>query len=118
MKAPRDFEQLLSIPGVGPKTLRALALVAELIYGPLASTRDPARFAFAHGGKDRIPYPVRRSKYLRTDHHGPAAGRTASQGATFRQSQGVETPGGLQIFFGREQGGRVLMHVKNKDSAA
>ena len=47
-EAPRDFEQLLGIPGVGPKTLRALALVAELIYGTPASTRDPARFAFAH----------------------------------------------------------------------
>ena len=56
-EAPRDFEQLLGIPGVGPKTLRALALVAELIYGTPASTRDPARFAFAHGGKDRIPTP-------------------------------------------------------------
>ena len=65
-EAPRDFEQLLGIPGVGPKTLRALALVAELIYGTPANTRDPARFAFAHGGKDRIPYPIDQNTYEQT----------------------------------------------------
>lgn len=64
--APKDFASLLGIQGVGPKTLRALALAAELIYGTPASTRDPARFAFAHGGKDRIPYPVDRATYERT----------------------------------------------------
>jgi hypothetical protein len=65
-QTPKDFEQLLGIQGVGPKTLRALALAAELIYGTTASTRDPARFAFAHGGKDRIPYPVDRATYEQT----------------------------------------------------
>lgn len=64
--APRDFEHLLGLPGVGAKTLRALALAAELIHGTPASTRDPARFAFAHGGKDRIPYPVDRATYAQT----------------------------------------------------
>lgn len=64
--APTDFEQLLGIHGVGPKTLRALALAAELIYGTPASTRDPARFAFAHGGKDGTPYPVDRATYEQT----------------------------------------------------
>src|SRR5687768_5913267 len=48
------------------RTLRALALVAELIYGTPASTRDPARFAFAHGGKDRIPYPIDQNTYEQT----------------------------------------------------
>lgn len=62
-EAPRDFQALLGIAGVGAKTLRALALVAELIYGTPASTRDPARFAFAHGGKDGHPYPVDRKAY-------------------------------------------------------
>src|SRR5206468_1439057 len=52
---PADFEALLGVPGVGAKTLRALALTAELIYGTPASTRDPARFSFAHGGKDGHP---------------------------------------------------------------
>ena len=62
-RAPKDFEALLGIEGVGPKTLRALALVAELVYGARTSTRDPARFAFAHGGKDGTPYPVDRAVY-------------------------------------------------------
>src|SRR4051794_13468960 len=65
-RAPRDFEELLGIEGVGPKTLRALALVAELVYGAPASTRDPARYAFAHGGKDGTPFPVDRRTYDRT----------------------------------------------------
>lgn len=62
-QAPPDFERLLGIEGVGAKTLRALALLAELIYGTPASTRDPARFAFAHGGKDGTPFPVDRETY-------------------------------------------------------
>lgn len=65
-RAPADFETLLELPGVGAKTLRALALIAELIYGSPASTRDPARFSFAHGGKDGTPYPVDRETYDRT----------------------------------------------------
>jgi hypothetical protein len=65
-RAPADFESLLGLQGVGPRTLRALALVAEVIYGTPASTRDPARFAFAHGGKDGTPFPVDRATYDRT----------------------------------------------------
>jgi hypothetical protein len=65
-KAPADFESLLSIEGVGAKTLRALALTSELIYGTRASQRDPARFAFAHGGKDGTPFPVDRATYDKT----------------------------------------------------
>lgn len=64
--APRDFESLLSIEGVGPKTLRALALTSELIYGTQASRRDPARYSFAHGGKDGTPFPVDRPTYDKT----------------------------------------------------
>jgi len=60
---PANFEELLGIQGVGPKTLRALTLVAELIYGTKASIKDPARFSFAHGGKDGTPYPVDRMTY-------------------------------------------------------
>jgi hypothetical protein len=63
---PEDFEALLGVAGLGPKTLRALALVAELVYGTPASTRDPARFAFAHGGKDGTPYAVDRATYDQT----------------------------------------------------
>ncbi len=65
-EAPPDFEALLGTEGVGPRTLRALALASELVYGTPASTRDPARFAFAHGGKDGIPFPVDRQTYDKT----------------------------------------------------
>ena len=65
-RPPADFEGLLGVPGLGPKSLRALTLVAELIHGARASTRDPARFAFAHGGKDGTPFPVDRAIYDRT----------------------------------------------------
>jgi hypothetical protein len=64
--APRDFEALLSIEGVGAKTLRALALTSELIYGTQASHKDPARYSFAHGGKDGTPFPVDRTTYDKT----------------------------------------------------
>ena len=60
---PEDFEALLGRVGVGPKTVRALALIADLVYGAKASVRDPATFSFAHGGKDGIPYPVDRATY-------------------------------------------------------
>ena len=65
-QAPADFTSLLGIRGVGPKTLRALALTAELIYGTKTSVRDPARFSFAHGGKDGTPFPVDRENYDKT----------------------------------------------------
>jgi uncharacterized protein len=64
--APADFESLLAIEGVGAKTLRALALTSELIYGTRASHKDPARYSFAHGGKDGTPYPVDRATYDKT----------------------------------------------------
>ena len=53
-----DFEGLLLTPGLGPRTLQSLALVSELIYGTPSRFRDPARFSFAHGGKDGHPFPV------------------------------------------------------------
>lgn len=53
---PKNFEQLLALKGVGPKTIRALSLVSELIYGTKPSYKDPARYSFAHGGKDGTPY--------------------------------------------------------------
>ncbi len=65
-QAPADFQALIGIDGVGPKTLRALALASELLHGTPATLRDPARFAFAHGGKDGIPFPVDRLTYDRT----------------------------------------------------
>ena len=57
-RQPADFEELLLLEGVGPRTLQSLALVSEVIHGAPARFRDPARFAFAHGGKDGHPFPV------------------------------------------------------------
>lgn len=55
---PEGFEELLLMPGVGPRTLQSLALVSEVIHGTPSRFKDPARFAFAHGGKDGHPFPV------------------------------------------------------------
>jgi len=65
-RQPQDFERLLGLEGVGPKTLRALSLISELVYGVPPSFRDPARYSFAHGGKDGHPYPVDRETYDRS----------------------------------------------------
>ncbi len=62
-QAPEDFENLIAIRGVGPKTIRALALIGELLYGKTPSFDDPARYSFAHGGKDGFPYPVDKQTY-------------------------------------------------------
>ena len=55
---PRTYEELIEIRGLGPGTIRALALIAELIYDARVSWVDPIRYTFAHGGKDGVPYPV------------------------------------------------------------
>ena len=60
---PENYEKLVSMEGVGPKTIRALSLVSEVIYGAEPSYDDPARYSFAHGGKDATPYPVDRPTY-------------------------------------------------------
>jgi hypothetical protein len=57
---PSNYEELLSVKGVGPATVRGLALVAELIYGEKPSWSDPVKFSFAYGGKDGVPFPVDR----------------------------------------------------------
>jgi uncharacterized protein len=57
-RGPRDFPELLLTPGVGARTVQALAMVAEVVHGAPYRFADPARFSFAHGGKDRHPFPV------------------------------------------------------------
>ena len=57
-RGPVDFPDLLLTPGVGARTVQALAMVAEVVHGAPYRFRDPARFSLAHGGKDRHPYPV------------------------------------------------------------
>ena len=63
---PNTYEEFLATEGVGPKTVRALSLVSEIIYGSKPSYEDPARYSFAHGGKDATPYPVDRITYDQT----------------------------------------------------
>jgi len=57
---PKNYEELLAFKGVGPATIRGLALVAELVYGEKPSWKDPVKYSFAYGGKDGVPYPVNR----------------------------------------------------------
>lgn len=60
---PQNYEQLISVPGFGPSSVRALSLIGEIIFGTKASWQDPVKFNFAHGGKDGVPYPVDRKTY-------------------------------------------------------
>ncbi|PST24014.1 DUF763 domain-containing protein [Mesorhizobium plurifarium] len=57
-RGPEDFKDLLLVPGVGARTVKALAMVAEVVHGTPCRFSDPARFSLAHGGKDRHPFPV------------------------------------------------------------
>jgi hypothetical protein len=65
-KQPNDFEELLLLQGLGPRTLQSLALVSEVIHGTSSRFKDPARFSFAHGGKDGHPFPVPTKVYDET----------------------------------------------------
>jgi hypothetical protein len=65
-KRPSDFEDLLLLEGLGPRTLQSLTLVSEVIYGTPSRFKDPARFSFAHGGKDGHPFPVPTKVYDET----------------------------------------------------
>ncbi len=60
---PKNYEELLGIRGIGPATVRALALISELIYGEKPSWKDPVRYSFCVGGKDGVPFPVNRAIY-------------------------------------------------------
>ncbi len=60
---PTNYEQLLGLKGVGPTTVRGLALVSDIIYGDRPSWIDPVKYSFAFGGKDGVPFPVQRREY-------------------------------------------------------
>jgi hypothetical protein len=60
---PSDYEELVDLEGIGPGSLRALALIGELVYDAESSREDPAKYAYAHGGKDATPHPVERERY-------------------------------------------------------
>jgi hypothetical protein len=80
--APTDFAGLLLTPGVGARTVRALALVAEVVHGTACRFADPARFSFAHGGKDGHPFPVPLRVYDETIRVLKSAVEKAKLGAT------------------------------------
>ncbi len=65
-RGPADYPDLLLTPGVGARTVQALAMVAEVVHGAPCRFSDPARFSFAHGGKDRHPFPVPLKVYDQT----------------------------------------------------
>jgi uncharacterized protein len=79
-RGPTDFSELLLAPGVGARTVRALAQVAEIVHGAPYRFSDPARFSVAHGGKDRHPFPVPLKVYDRTINVLKAAVRKARLG--------------------------------------
>ena len=60
---PQNYEQLVSVSGIGPGAIRALSLIGEIIFGTKASWQDPVKYNFAHGGKDGVPYPIARKTY-------------------------------------------------------
>ena len=95
-RLPENFEQLLGLQGVGPKSLRALSLISELIYGAKPSFRDPAQFSFAHGGKDGHPYPVDRKIYDKTIE----VLKTALEGARAGDREKIEAIQRLRYFTG------------------
>jgi uncharacterized protein len=79
---PGNFEELLLLQGVGPRTIQSLALVSEVIHGTASRFKDPARFSFAHGGKDGQPFPVPIKVYDETIHTLQTAVHKAKLGAT------------------------------------
>jgi hypothetical protein len=79
-RGPKDFPDLLLTPGVGARTVQALALVAEVVHGAPCRFADPARFSIAHGGKDRHPFPVPLKVYDETIRVLKSAVRTARLG--------------------------------------
>ncbi len=60
---PENYQELISLEGMGPKKIRALALISDLVYGAESSWKDPVKYSFTHGGKDGFPYPVDRKVY-------------------------------------------------------
>jgi hypothetical protein len=101
---PRGFEALLGIAGIGAGTLRALALVAELTYGIQPSYRDPARYSFAHGGKDGHPYPVNREDM----EHSTRILQRALKRSKAGQREQLETLQRLGRWYSRQATTRVL----------
>lgn len=101
---PANFEELISVQGVGKKTILALAMASSLVYGTECSWRDPVKYSFAVGGKDGIPYPVDTSRMERMTEIIEAALRETGRSREFRR----ETLGRLSEFFEKGSMGKAL----------
>jgi hypothetical protein len=93
---PSSYEELVALQGLGPRRIRALSLISELIYGVSLSLRDSAKFSFAHGGKDGTPFPMDRDTYDRSIITAPRChrGRPTGQEEEVRSHQ--ETGQGMR----------------------
>lgn len=98
-KQPKDFEELLLLQGLGPRTLQSLTMVSEIIYGTPSRFRDPARFSFAHGGKDGHPFPVPTKVYDETIN----TLKTAVEKAKLGQSDKQEAIKSLSVLAARAE---------------
>ena len=94
---PKNYEQLISIPGIGPSSVRALSLIGEIIFGTSASWQDPVKYNFAHGGKDGVPYPVARKTYDKSISYL----YSAIEGAEIQREEKIETLKKLAEFSNR-----------------
>jgi uncharacterized protein len=98
---PMDFESLLLMEGVGPRTLQALTLVSEVIHGTPSRFSDPARFSFAHGGKDGHPFPVPLAVYDETIRQLESAVTKARLGGDDR-ARAIRSLSGLSVTLERD----------------
>jgi hypothetical protein len=83
---PDDYEELVELDGIGKGSLRALALIAELVYDAETAREDPAKYSYAHGGKDGTPFPVDRERYDESIDHVRRAVEGAGVDRETRQS--------------------------------
>jgi hypothetical protein len=94
-RGPKDFPELLLTPGVGARTIESLAMVAEVLHGTPCRFTDPARFSFAHGGKDRLPFPEPTKVYDET----VRVLKSAVQKAKLGQSEELAALQRLEVVF-------------------
>ena len=83
---PKNYEELISIPGFGPAAVSALSLIVEIIFGTKASWQDPVKYNFAHCGKDGVPYPVA----CKTDDNSIGYLSSAIEGAEIQRQESTE----------------------------
>jgi hypothetical protein len=94
---PKNYEELISIQGVGPSSVRALSLIGEIIFGTKASWQDPVKYNFAHGGKDGVPYPIAKKTYDKSISYLSSA----IEGAEIQREEKVQTLKKLAEFSNR-----------------